>query len=33
MLRTLSRTRHVTEAASLRAGGARAIQVPNPGRV
>jgi len=32
MLRTLSRTRHVTEAASLRAGGARAIQVPNPGR-
>ena len=33
MLRTLSRTRHVTEAASLRAGGARAIQAPNPGRV
>ena len=33
MFRTLSRTGHVTEAASLRAGGARAIQVPNPGRV
>ena len=33
MLRTLSRTRHVTEAVSLRAGGARAIQAPNPGRV
>ena len=33
MLRTLSRTRPVTEAASLRAGGARAIQAPNPGRV
>ena len=33
MLRTLSRTRHVTEAASLRAGGAKAVQVPNLGRV
>ena len=33
MFRTLSRTRHVTEAASLRAGGARAIRAPNPGRV
>ena len=33
MLRTLSRTRHVTEAASLRAGGAGAGQAPNPGRV
>jgi len=33
MLRTLSRTRHVTEAASLRAGGAGAIQVPNSSRV
>ena len=33
MLRTLSRTRHVTEAASLRAGGAGAGQVLNPGRV
>ena len=33
MLRTLSRTRHVTEAVSLRIGGARAIQAPNPGRV
>ena len=33
MLRTLSRTRHVTEAASLRAGGAGAVQVLNPGRV
>ena len=33
MLRTLSRTRHVTEAASLRAGGAKAGQVPNLGRV
>src|SRR4051812_25675880 len=30
MLRTLSRTRHVTEAASLRAGGARAIPGPEP---
>ena len=33
MLRTQCRTKHVTEAASLRAGGARAIQAPNPGRV
>ena len=33
MFRTLSRTGHVTEVASLRAGGARAIQAPNPGRV
>jgi hypothetical protein len=33
MLRTLSRTRHVTEAASLRAGGAGAVQAPNLGRV
>ena len=33
MLRTLSRTRHVTEAASLRTGDARASQAPNPGRV
>ena len=33
MLRTLSRTKHVTEAASLRAGGAGAGQVPNPGCV
>ena len=33
MLRTLSRTRHVTEAASLRAEDARAIQAPTPGRV
>ena len=33
MLRTLSRPRHVTEAASLRAGGAGAGQVPNPGCV
>ena len=33
MLRTLSRTKHVTEAASLRARGARTDQVPNPGRV
>ena len=32
MLRTQCRTRHVTEAASLRAGGARAVQVPNSGR-
>ena len=33
MLRTLSRTRHVTEAASLRTGDARVSQAPNPGRV
>ena len=33
VLRTLSRIRHVTEAAGLRAGGARAVQAPNPGRV
>ena len=33
MLRTLSRIRHVTEAASLRVGGAGAGQVPNLGRV
>jgi hypothetical protein len=33
MLRTLCRIRHVTEAASLRAEGARAVQVPNLGRV
>ena len=33
MLRTLSRTRHVTEAASLRAEDARAVQAPTPGRV
>src|SRR3954464_11358042 len=33
MLRTLSRTRHVTEAASLWAGAARAVQVPHPGGV
>ena len=33
MLRTQCRTKHVTEAASLRAGGARAVQAPNLGRV
>src|SRR3954449_11147026 len=33
MLRTQRRTKHVTEAASLRAGAAEAIQVLNPGRV
>jgi hypothetical protein len=33
MFRTQRRTKHVTEAASLRAGGARAVQAPNPGRV
>ena len=33
MLRTLSRTKHVTEAASLRAGTAGAIQVSKLGRV
>src|SRR3954464_12547205 len=33
MLRPLSRTKHVTDAASLRAGGAGAGQVLNPGRV
>jgi len=32
MFRTLSRIRHVTEAASLRAGG-KGRSVPNPGRV
>jgi hypothetical protein len=33
MLRTLSRAKHVTEAASLRARGAGASQLLNPGRV
>ena len=33
MLRTQCPATHVTEAASLRAGTAGAIQVPNPGRV
>src|SRR4051812_31029449 len=33
MLRTQCRTRHVTEAASLRAGGAGTGQAPNLGRV
>ena len=31
--RTLSRIRHVTDAASLRTGGARAVEAPNFGRV
>ena len=33
MFRTQCRTRHVTEAASLRAGSARAVQASNLGRV